>query len=297
MPLVGAFMNLTATDGDTAPRLDALKQGIAKAGVTFEPRYGGGDYESYPARAKELIDLKPDVLFASCWPTMWALRYLTDSIPIVYGGLINPDGQPSYDYGANVTGYISFEPDRLCKSWPDLLTQIAPGVKRAALVLDTNPDNTCAAAQYDEIQKAAGPLVLSKIDVRGSTAMIEQAIADFASQPNGGLIVPAYTLAALRRNSIIAAAAKYKLPAIYPNSTYITSGGLLSYGPNLLDLYRRAGVYVSDILDGTSPSKLPAQIETNFELVIKRGTADALGLPVPSALTVDGKKAAAQIVP
>jgi putative tryptophan/tyrosine transport system substrate-binding protein len=299
MPLVGVFMNLAENDQDTVLRLDALKKGISTTGVTFVPCYGGGDYSSYSVKARELLEQKPVALFASCWPTMWALQRETASIPIVYGGMINPEGQPEYNYGENITGYIAFEPDRLCKSWPNLLKQIAPAINRAVVVYDPDSANTCSAAQYNEIEKAAGPLgiTLSKIDVREPRPAIESAIANFASQPNGGLIVPALTLSAVRRDWIITAAANNKLVAVYPNGTYTTSGGLLSYGPNLLDLYRRAGTYINRILNNTKPSELPVQIETAFELVIKRGTANALGLPVPTELTLEGKKISAQIIP
>jgi putative ABC transport system substrate-binding protein len=184
--------------------------------------------------------------------------------------------------GGNVTGFMLFEYS-LGGKWLELLKQIAPGVTRAAVIRD--PAVSSGTGQFGAIQSVASSLgvEVSPVKLRDAPE-IERAVAAFARSANGGLIVTASALATVHRHLIITLAARHKLPAVYPNRYYVTGGGLISYGPDFVDLYRLAAGYVDRILKGEKPADLPVQAPTKYELVINLKTAKALGLDVPPML-------------
>jgi putative ABC transport system substrate-binding protein len=184
--------------------------------------------------------------------------------------------------GGNATGFMSFEYD-LAGKWLELLKQIVPSVTRAAVLRD--PEVTAGIGQFAVIQSVARSVgvEVSPINVR-DTSGLDGAIADFARSPNGGLVVTAGAPATIHRKLIISAAARHKLPAIYPRQLHVADGGLISYGPNIIDMHRRAASYVDRILKGENPADLPVQAPTKYDLAINLKTAKALGLTVPPTL-------------
>jgi putative ABC transport system substrate-binding protein len=295
MKRVGMFMNLPDNDQDMPGRKDAFLKGLAgwTIGKDLELayRYGAAEHPKYPDIARELVALEPDVLFASCGPSFWALRRALEAankdIPIVFAGMIDAVNaariasiQSDSD---NFTGYISYD-SKLCVKWLDLLKRIVPQVTRVAVIRDTH--RPAGMTQYHAILNAAGTfgVVVSPIEVGDSPDEIERAVAAFASAPDGGLIVPAGTLTATRRQLIIGLAAKHRLPAVYPNRIYINSGGLIAYGAITLELYESAAGYVDRILKGARAPDLPRVWNANFETVINRATAKALGLDLSAFL-------------
>jgi putative ABC transport system substrate-binding protein len=214
------------------------------------------------------------------------LQHVTSSLPIVFVGVTDPVGAGLVDTlarpGGNVTGFMLLEYSSSGK-WLELLTQIAPNVKRVGVLRDTA--NPAGIAQFGAIQSAAQSLgvEVSPVNVRDA-GEIERAVAAFARPTNGGLVVTGSASASVHRDLIIALAAKYKLPAVYGNRYMVTDGGLLSYGADYIDQYRRTADYVDRILRGEKPAALPVQSPTKFELVINLKTAKALGLTIPPAV-------------
>jgi ABC-type uncharacterized transport system substrate-binding protein len=267
--------------------LEGLQQLGWTAGrnVQIEVRYAEGDEAAMRKYAAELVALAPDVLVtAGGTPTEVALK-VTRTIPIVFviapdpvgSGFVETLSQP----GANATGFMMFEYN-LCGKWLELLKEIAPNVTHAAVL--RNAGTATGIGQFAVIQ-AVAPLVgieVSSIDLRGPD-QIERAIATFARRSNGGMIQVAGPVAA-NSNLIIAAAARYKLPAVYVSRPLVAAGGLISYGPNFDDQYRRAADYVNRILKGEKPADLPVQAPNKYELAINLKTAKALGIDVPATL-------------
>ena len=253
--------------------------------MQIEVRLAEGQEAALRKYAAELVALAPDVLVAGGGnPAEVALK-LTHTIPIVFviapdpvgSGFVETLSQP----GANATGFMMFEYN-LCGKWLELLKEIAPNVTHAAIL--RNAGTAVGIGQFAVIQ-AVAPLVgieVSSIDLR-DPAQIERAIATFARRSNGGMIQTAGPLAAYS-NLIIAAAARYKLPAVYIQRTLVAAGGLISYAPNFEDQYRRAADYVNRILKGGKPADLAVQAPTKYELAINLKTAKALGLDVPPTL-------------
>ena len=236
--------------------------------------------------AAELAALAPDVILAASSPVMTALQQATRTVPIVFVQVIDPVGGDLVDSlarpGRNATGFTIFEYGMGAK-WLELLKQIAPGVTRAAVFRDGA--STAGAGQFAAIQ-AVAPSVgveLTPVNVRDAPE-IERAVTAFARSGNGGLIVTGSAGAQLHRDLIITLAARHKLPAVYSNRFYVASEGLISYGPDFVDQYRRAADYVDRILKGEKPADLPVQAPTKYELVINLKTAKALGLEVPPLL-------------
>jgi putative tryptophan/tyrosine transport system substrate-binding protein len=234
----------------------------------------------------DLAALAPDVMLASGTASLAALLQATRMVPIVFVNVADPVGAGFVDSlgrpGGNVTGFMQFEYS-LSGKWVELLKQIAPSVTRAAVLRD--PALTSGIGQFAVIQSVAPKVGVDVIPVSvRNAAEIERAVAAFARASNGGLIVTASPLAAVHRDLIIALAARHKLPAVYYERSYSVAAGLISYGSDFVDQYRRAAGYIDRILKGEKPADLPVQAPTKYELVINLKTAKALGLDVPPTL-------------
>jgi putative tryptophan/tyrosine transport system substrate-binding protein len=281
-----------AADPDVEARLAAFRQGLQQLGwtdgrnVRIENRWGVGDVDNIRKYAAELAALAPDVILASGTVTMAPLLQATRTVPIVFTNVADPVGAGYVDSlarpGGNATGFMNFEYS-LSGKWLELLKQIAPGVTRAAVLRD--PVLTSGIGQFAIIQSVAPSLGVDvrPVNVRDA-GEIERAVTTFARASNGGLIVTASALAAVHRNLIITLAARHKLPTVYYRRYFVTSGGLISYGYDLYDQFRRAAGYVDRILKGEKPADLPVQAPTKYELVINLKTAKALGIEVPATL-------------
>jgi putative ABC transport system substrate-binding protein len=292
MRLIGA-LNGVADEPIMHARYDAFLQGLKELGWTdgrnirVEYRFGRGDLENTRRQAVELVALAPDVILVSGAAATERLLKVTRTVPIVFVVVPDPVGsgfvaslsRPS----GNATGFVQFEYS-LSGKWLELLKQIAPGVTRVAVLRD--PTITAGIGQFAIIQSVAPSLgvEVSPINISDATE-IERGISDFAREANGGLVVSASAVGITHRELIVTLAARYKLPAVYSTRDYVASGGLISYGTNFLDQFRRAASYVDRILKGEKPADMPVQAPTKYELVINLKTAKALGLTVlPSVL-------------
>src|SRR6516164_2823838 len=292
MRRIGALMSTAADDPEGQARIAAFQQGLQQFGwtigrnVRIDSRWPAGDAERIRRYAAELVALAPDVILATGSAAAGPLLQATRTVPIVFvivpdpvgAGLVNSLARP----GGNATGFIQFEYG-ISGKWLELLKQIAPGVTRAAILRD--PAITGGIGQFGAIQAVAPSLGIevSPVNVRAADE-IERAVADFARSPNGGLIITGSALAIFHRHLIIALAAKHRLPAVYFQRTLVADGGLISYGADVLDQYRRAASYVARILKGEKPADLPVQTPTKYELVINLKTAKALSLEIPSSV-------------
>ena len=253
--------------------------------LRIDYRWGAGDAERFRRYAAELVALAPDVILAS-GATVTALQQVTRTIPIVFAQVTDPVGLGVVESlarpGSNATGFTPSE-FGISAKWLELLKEVAPGVTRAAVLRD--PIVTAGPAQLAAIQGVAPSfgVELKPVDIRDRSA-IERALASFARSPNGGLIVTVTPAAAVHRHLIITLAARHRLPAVYGYRYFVMDGGLISYGPDTIDQYRRAAGYVDRILKGEKPADLPVQAPTKYELVINLKTAKALGLTVPDKL-------------
>ena len=286
---IGALMNLAENDPEGQARNAAFLQGLQQLGwtdgrnVRIEYRWTLGDADRIRKYVAELVALTPDVILAAGAATMGFLLQATRTIPIVFVNLADPVGAGYVDSlarpGGNATGFVQFEYG-LSGKWLELLKEIAPGVTRAAVIRD--PAESSGLGQWGAIQSAAPTvgLEVTPVNVRDA-AEIERALATFARSPNGGMIVTGSALAAVNRNLLATLAARHKLPAIFYRRT---DSGLMSYGPDALDQYRRAAAYVDRILKGEKPADLPVQAPTKYELAINLKTAKALGLTIPPKL-------------
>jgi putative ABC transport system substrate-binding protein len=288
--LLGVLMNTTSTDQQV--NLEVFVKGLQQLGwiegqnMRIETRWAEGDASAIRRYAGELVALAPDVILATGTAAMGPLLQATLTIPIVFIAVADPVG-PGFVKsmarpGGNTTGFIQFEYS-LSGKWPELLKQIAPSVTRVAVLRDAAI--TSGIGQFAVIQSVAPSLrvEVSAINVR-DPAEIEGDIADFARMSNGGLILTASALSAAHGELIIALAARHKLPAVYYRRGFVAGGGLISYGYDLTDQYRRAAGYVDRILKGEKPAELPVQAPTKYELVVNLRTAKSLGLTVPDKL-------------
>jgi putative ABC transport system substrate-binding protein len=270
-------------------RFAAFLNGLQQLGWTdgsnlhVDHRWGAGDAERSRKYAAELVTIGPDVILASGDPVM-AVQQTTRTVPIVFTIIADPVGAGLVESlarpGGNSTGFMSYEHGFGAK-WLELLKEIAPGVKRAAVI--RNADESAGIAQFAGIQGVASALgvELSPIEVRDA-GEIERGITAFTRSPNGGLIVTGSAPAAIHRDLIVTLAARHGIPAVYFGRFMVTAGGLISYGPDLVDRHRLAAGYVDRILKGEKPADLAVQHPTKYELAIK--TAKALGLDIPSTL-------------
>jgi putative ABC transport system substrate-binding protein len=254
--------------------------------VHIDARWFSGNPAETRRYAAELVALAPDIIFTAGSAAIGPMLEATRTVPIVFANVPDPVGSGYVKSlsrpGGNATGFMNFEYS-LCGKWPALLKEIAPHTTRAAVLRD--PAVPAGIGQFAVIQSVAGSVGVDVIPVGLSDAAeIARELADFAQSPNGGLILTAGALSALHRDLIITLAARHKLPAVYQERTYAEAGGLISYGPNFLDQFRRAAGYVDRILKGEKPAELPVQAPTKYELVINLKTAKALGLELPAAV-------------
>src|SRR5262245_29367468 len=292
MRRIGVLMNLTADDPEASARVTAFAQGLQQLGwtaghnVRIDYRWGAVDADRSRRYAAELLALAPDVVLASASQAVAALQQATRTVPIVFAIIVDPVGAGFVDSlahpGGNLTGFIAFE-YVISAKWLELLKDISPQLKRVAVLRE--PDVAAGIGQLAVIQAAAPSfgVEVRPVSVRDADE-IERAVTAFARSSNGGLIVTASTLAAVHRKLIIALAARHRLPAVYPVRYHPTSGGLISYGADTIDPFRRAAAYVDRILRGEQPADLPVQAPTKYELVINLKTAKALGLELPPTL-------------
>jgi putative ABC transport system substrate-binding protein len=281
-----------ADDPDAQARNAAFLQGLALLGwtvgrnVRIDARWGLANADHIRKYAAELVALEPDVILAGGTATVAPLLQVTRTVPIVFAGVADPVGAGFVNSlarpGGNATGFMQFEYS-LSAKWLELLKQIAPDVTRTTVLRD--PVITSGIGQFAVIQSVATSVgvEISPVNVRDATE-IERGIATFARSGNGGLIVAASGSAAVHRDLIITLAARHKLPAIYPRRLFVTDGGLISYGADRADEFRRAASYVDRILKGEKPADLPVQAPTKYELVINLKTAKAIGLDVPASV-------------
>ncbi len=291
---IGVFLYLQESDPEGRTYVAAFQQGLQELGwtvgrnVRIDYRWTGGDADRIRTDAAELLGLSPDVILVAGGSHVGPLQRATRSVPIVFvqvadavgGGYVESLAHP----GGNTTGITNFEFDISAK-WLELLKAIAPRMTRTAVLRD--PANPSGTGQFGAIQTAARSVGVEVSPVGLHDAdEIERGVSEFARRPNGGLIVTPSGLAIVHRERIIALAARYRLPAIYPFRYFATGGGLMSYGPDVTDQYRLAAGYVDRILRGEKPANLPVQQSRKVELVINRKTAKALGLTIPQSILV-----------
>jgi ABC-type uncharacterized transport system substrate-binding protein len=292
MRRIGVFMFLAADDPESKTYIAAFVQHLQELGwtlghnVQIDYRSTAGEADLIRKYAAELVALAPDVILTAGGSHVGPLQQATRTVPIVFvqvadavgGGFVNSLARP----GGNATGFTNFEYDFSGK-WLEVLKQIAPLITRAAVLRD--PTNPSGAGQFGAIQAVAQSFGVeaSPVNMRDA-GEIERGVNDFAQKPNGGLIVTPSSLALVHRELIVTLAARLQLPAIYPFRFFVSAGGLISYGPDVVDQYRRAAGYVDRILKGEKPADLPVQQSTKVALVVNSKTAKSLGLDVPPTL-------------
>jgi putative tryptophan/tyrosine transport system substrate-binding protein len=293
MRRVGMLVAYAESDPEAQARVAAFRQGLRELGWTeghtlrMELRWETGDPDRARTFATELISLAPDVIVAHGTPALTALYRATRTIPVVFVSVIDPVGagyvQSLALPGGNITGFSTFEPE-IGGKWLELLKEIAPGLSRVAGILD--PGFKGFAGVWGAIENMAPRfgLEVKHLPFQAPTDDLESAVARFAQEPGGGLIVLPTALNAVQRNRIFSSAARGRLPAMYAFRFYATDGGLMSYGIDTVDLFRRSASYVDRILKGEKPADLPVQAPTKFEMVINLKTARALGLDVSPML-------------
>jgi putative tryptophan/tyrosine transport system substrate-binding protein len=292
MRRIGVFSALSADDPEWQARLAAFHQGLQELGwivgrnIRIEHRVGPGDDDYLRRRAAELVVLAPDAIVVNGTSPLTPLLQATRQVPVVFVNVSDPVGAGFVASlarpGGNATGFTQFEYGMSGK-WLELLKQIAPGLKRAAVLRDARiPTGIAPLAVLFSVAPSLG-MVVSPLDVR-DPGEIERGIATFASGSDGGLILTPSAAGIRNRELIIALAARHRLPAIYPYRIFVTVGGLMSYGIDTIDGFRRAAGYVDRILRGEKPADLPVQQPTKFELAINLKTAKALGLEIPPTL-------------
>jgi putative ABC transport system substrate-binding protein len=291
MRRIGVLMGLAASDPGGQFEVGALKRGLQALGwiegrnLQIDLGWAGGDIEAMQASAKELVALQCEVIIGRSTPVVAALLKETRTIPIVFVVVVDPVGSGFTESlarpGGNVTGFQNYE-FTMGGKWLELLRQVAPHVTRVAVIYNPTTVPYGFLRQLD----ATGPsLGLQPIHVPvRNAAEIDGAIATFAGEPGGGMIVVPDIFNVANRVQIIESAAKYNVPAIYTNVLHTRSNGLISYGPDTPDLFRRSASYVDRILKGEKPADLPVQQPTKYELIVNLKTAKAFGLTIPRTL-------------
>jgi putative ABC transport system substrate-binding protein len=285
-------LHSTSNDLQGQARTAAFLQALGQLGwsdgrnVRIDTRWTGGNAEDSRKYAEELVALAPDVILVSGTASAGPLLQKTRTVPIIFlnvpdpvaAGLVNSLAKP----GGNATGFTPFE-FGISAKWLELLKQITPGMTRAAVIRD--PGIPTGIGQFGALQSVSPSfgVELSPVNVRDPDEML-RTVATFSRSSNGGLIVTPSALAQVHRVLIVTLAAKHRLPAVYWDRGFVTSGGLSSYGPDILDDFRRAASYVDRILKGEKPADLPVQAPTKYELAINLKTAKTLGVTVPPTL-------------
>jgi putative ABC transport system substrate-binding protein len=286
------FLLGTAETAEGRTWVDAMRQGLRVAGwedgrnLDLEIHWGSANRDLIGAGVQDIVEDHPAVIVARSSRALKALHTVTKEIPIVFIAAADPvkEGfaKSLAKPGGNVTGFLLFEPS-VAGKLAEILKEIAPSVTRAGLLFD--PQNVSAAGYWRAVQDAAPLLRLNpvRLPVR-DPASIEAAVKEFAQEPNGGLLLPSDATTTTFRDSIVALAARYRIPAAYTYRADVQSGGLVSYGPDLPALFRRAGAYAGRILNGESPGDLPVQTAERFEMAVNLRTAAQLGLAVSPSL-------------
>jgi putative ABC transport system substrate-binding protein len=295
MRRIGVIMFSAADDPESQDRVAGFLQGLAELGwtvgqnVQIDYRWGSqNDPDRIRRDAADVLALGPDIILATTGSIVGALLQLTRTIPIVFVGPIDPVAGGRVASlarpGGNATGFMSVE-YRMSTKLLELLKEIAPRTTRVAVTRGAPNTNPGAIGQYAAIQGAAPSfkVELSPVDL-GDLEEFERTLAAFAREPNGGVIVPVSALASVRRDQIIKLVAQQSLPAVCGARSFVTSGGLISYGPVTIDLFRQAASYVDRILKGAKPADLPVQAPTKYETVLNLKTAKALGLDISPTL-------------
>jgi putative ABC transport system substrate-binding protein len=289
---IGVLLNVTVDDPRGQASVAAFRQGLQQLGwsdgrdLRIDIRWGEDDADRERRYAAELVALAPDIILAAGTVSVAALQNVTRTLPIVFVNVADPIGAGFVDSlarpGGDTTGFTNGEYS-LSGKWLELLKQIAPNVTRVAVIRDAA--TPAGIGQFTAIQAATQSLgvEVSPIGVRDS-GEIERTVAAFGRSVNGGLIVTPSASVLDHHDLIIALAARHKLPAVYGDRTEVTRGGLVSYGPDRIDQFRRAADYVNRILKGEKPADLPVQAPTKYELIINLKTAKALGLAIPQSL-------------
>jgi putative tryptophan/tyrosine transport system substrate-binding protein len=292
---IGVLVNLTADDPQEKARLRAFRQELEGLGwsegrnVSFDIRFAGGVEGREQALARELVHLRPDVILAHGYTTR-AVQRSTRTIPVVFVFVAEPVAQGFVQSlarpGGNITGFTFLEPS-VGSKWLELLTELSPSISRIAVV--ANPDTTSVPFLFFRSVEEAAPKFGVSLTIAPvhTPVEIEAVMTKFGREPGGGLILPADTFTTVHRKLIIELAAEHRLPLVTGNSAFPADGGLMYYGADALDLYRRAAPYVDRILRGQKPADLPVQAPTKFELAINVKTARALGLTVPPSLLAE----------
>jgi putative tryptophan/tyrosine transport system substrate-binding protein len=278
---IGVLVAYAESDPEAQARIAAFRQGLRALGwveghnLRMELGWGTGDPDRARTLATELISLAPDVIVAHGTPALTALYRATRTIPVVFVSVIDPVGagyvQSLALPGGNITGFSTFEPE-IGGKWLELLKEIAPGLNRVAGVLDPGFKGFAGGA-IENMAPRFGLDEVKHLPFQAPTDDLESAVARFAQEPGGGLIVLPTALNAVQRNRIFSSAARGRLPAMYAFRFYATDGGLMSYGIDTVDLFRRSASYVDRILKGEKPADLPVQAPTKFEMVINLKTA------------------------
>jgi ABC-type uncharacterized transport system substrate-binding protein len=291
MRRIGVLMGYPEGDPQAQANVTALRQGLKNLGwiegrnVQIDYRWAGADPDKARAFARELVGLAPDVIVPSTNQVTRIVQQETRTIPVVFVFIGDPVGSGFVASlarpGRNITGFANFE-NSIGGKWLELLKEIAPHAKRAGFIF--NPDAAPNVGFFHAAESAAEPLAigLAAIAVRDAND-IEQDVTAFASEPDGGLIVAPHAVTLGNRKLIIELAARHRLPAVYSDRYFAESGGLLSFGNNTADLFRRAASYIDLILKGAKPADLPVQLPTKFELIVNLKTAKSLGLTIPES--------------
>ena len=292
MRRIGVLLPVATDDAEFQTRVGSFLQALQQLDWTIERnveidiRWATANADAIRRHAAELAALAPDVILAHGAPTLGPLLQVTRTVPIVFpvasdpvaAGFVESLARP----GGNATGFMDWEYGMAVK-WPELLKQIAPSVTRVAVLRD--PTIPTGPAQFGVIQAVAPSLGMDVVPINvRDVPEIERALAAFARSSNGSLIVTPSGFASVNRDLIITLAARHRLPAVYFGRYFVTSGGLISYGNDIVDQYRRTAGYIDRILKGEKPADLPVQAPTKYELVINLKTAKALGLDVPATV-------------
>jgi ABC-type uncharacterized transport system substrate-binding protein len=289
MRRIGVLVGAIETDPESQARIVAVKEALQTLGwtdgrnVKIDYRFGSADLDLTRRHAAELVGLAPDVILANSPLVLRVLRQQTSTIPIVFALVVDPVGEGFIKSlaqpGGNITGFTSLEYP-LSGKWLEVLKEIAPGVRRVSAV--NQAENVTGAGYLRALESAGLAMGVQLIPAHvRDAAEIERAIAEMASQSNGGLIILPSPLTQINREKIVKLAAEHRLPAVYPFRYFVTAGGLMSYGVDTVEVFRQSASYIDRILKGEKPAALPVQQPTKFELVVNLQTAKALGLDVP----------------